>query len=194
MSRLSADDRQQILNALKRNVNGRQGWDLPPEWGAVYRADNGRMRCRAFPVPPAIWDRAGHPNNLLEMYRALLANPKNAQQRAQAATIRAQVPDSMAAMYLTCEGWAPPAHRARHLWEADKRPAFKDLPDRVELRTSGAVDLDSSVYMVVQPRNTMVLDGVVDDLTPGREVTGDQPELLYALLHLFTTSPKENQR
>jgi hypothetical protein len=191
VSHLTPDDRQQVLNALKRNTNGRPGWDLPPEWGAVYRADTGRMRCAAFPVPWRVWDYAGHPNNVLASYRDFMAKPRTAQQRAQAQKIRDAVPGVMVGMYLTYEGWAPPEHKTRAMYEMDpaQRPAFKDLPDRVETRFAGAVDLDSALYLVLQPRPTMRLEGAVDDLTPGVTVTGAQSELLYALLHLFLKQP-----
>lgn len=191
MTHLTPDDRTQVLNALKRNLNGRPGWDLPPEWGAVHRGANGRMRCHPFPIPASHWNRAGHPNNVLAAYRDFLAHPRGANQRALAAQIRDSVPPTMVALYLSHEGWAPPAHRVQAIYAMDKRPAFKDLPDRVEVRVAGAVDLDSSLYMATQPRPTMALDGTVDDMTTGSEVSGEQPELLLALLHLLIKSPQE---
>jgi hypothetical protein len=194
VSKLTDAERTQVLNALKRNLNGREGWDQPNEWGAVYRAANGRMRCHQFPVPLSFWRAYGHPANLLEAFRSLLVSPGNAAEREAVAGVRANIPTSMAAMYLTTEGFSPPAHKLRAALEPSggRRQRFEDMPDRVEMRQAVACDVDCSLYMVTQPRTTMVLDGVVDaDTGRGVEVEGRLPEALFALLNLFL---QENQR
>lgn len=189
MSHLDDADRTQVLNALKRAVNGREGWDQPSELGHIYRADNGRMRTRAFPVPKATWDRYGHPARLLDSYRSLLASPRNANQRNAGAAMRAAVFDSLMGMYLVTEGWSPPPHKVRALYEAEQRgestPRFKDMPDRVEVRIGTAVDRDGALYSVSQYRPDMVLHGGVDTLSGTNEVSGRIPELLFGLTTLL---------
>jgi len=184
---LNGDEPTQVLNAIKRALNGRVGWDLPPEWGHIYRAENGRFRCRPIPVPDSMWNAGnGDPKNVLASYREFLTAPRGPHQRAAADAIRAHIPDSLVGMYMVTEGWAPPAHKVRAMYEASERgertPAYKDLPDRVEIRAGGAVDLDGRMYHASQPRPTMVLDGFVDDLTPGKMVGGQIPELLLGIL------------
>lgn len=192
--KLDDADRNQVINALKRQVNAREGWDVDPEWGHIYRTESGRMRCRAMPVPSGVWRRYGHPANLLGAYRELLASPRGAGQRQAADAVRNNISPAMVGMYLVTEGWAPPAHKAQALYEAElrgeRKARYKDMPDRVEVRQAAAVDWDSSMYMVTQPRPTMVLDGAVDVLTDdGVELAGRMPELLYGILMLTQRQP-----
>lgn len=188
--KLTDADRTQVVNALKRGLNARPGWDLDPEWGHIYRTDTGRMRLQPIPVPGDMWARYGHPKNLLGAYRQLLAGPSNPEQRGAAAGIRSRVPENMVGMYLLHEGWAPPAHKVQALLQAERRGArtqrYKDMPDRVEVRQAGAVDLDSSMYVASQPRPTMVLHGIVDTVGDSNtEVAGRLPELLYSIMMLM---------
>lgn len=194
MTHLTDADRTQITNALKRAVNGREGWDLPPELGHIYRLPNGRMSTRTMAIPPAMWDRYGHPANLLGSYRSLLASPRGANQRNAAAAIRAAAPDTLMGMFVLVEGWAPPKLKARAMHEASQRgepqPRFKDMPDRIEVRTATAVDRDGTIYMITQHRPDMFLEDLVDSLDNPHGVSGRMPELLFGLTHLLL--PKQH--
>jgi hypothetical protein len=187
MKHLSEGEPQQILNALKRALNARTGWDQPPEWGNIYRTDNGRMRCTPLPVPEFMWTQGnGDPKNLLAGFRDIISAPRGANQRNTAATIRASIPDALTGLYIVTEAWAPPPMQQHAILKARERgeptPRFKDMEGRVETRQACAVDLDMRLYMATQPRSTMVLDGLIDDLTADVRVEGAIPELLFGML------------
>lgn len=178
----------QVLNALKRAVNAREGWDLEPELGHLYLDEGGRVRCRNLKVPSGMWQQYGHPAHLLNAYRRLLSNPATPQERAAVDRLRAAIYPALLGMYLITEAWQPPAHLVRAMQarqeRGEKMPAYKDMAGRVEVRSSVAIDWDSTLYTVSQPRPTMVLEGGVDTLSgDGIEITGRIPSLLLAVMH-----------
>lgn len=188
----TAPDPEAVLISMRRILSERTAWDELPELGMLYLTGPDSVELKALPFPADKWVEAGDPKRVLWGLHFMLTKPRGLGMVRASHNMRLMLPDSFCGMFLRNEGWAPPERRAEELYRADlegkKRPRFKDLPGRREMRMGSAVDCEGRRYMALQQRGTHGVEATYQGQGGGGdEVGGEIPDLLWKLVQAFTS-------
>ncbi|RCG21941.1 hypothetical protein DQ384_36390 [Sphaerisporangium album] len=151
---LERDTLLAALVAIEHRMGHRRGWDQPARLWTLHLADVDSGAIEARTMPPRTWQSGHHrnPADALMAHAARLPDPP-----AGAPMVRfADSPDGLAGVAFMAEGFSvPPAlltaeQRTR---AADGERVALDHPERTEIRTLTAVDINGRVYHVQRFRD-----------------------------------------